>query len=427
MLQDMGTLALMGSGELTATMVEVHKMLLSQFPGDRSTLFLDTPAGFQLNAEQIGASAIEYFRKRVGCRLEIASYKSSDTISEVDAASAYHKLRGADYILMGPGSPTYAVEQLATSRIPEIFIDHINSGGCLVVASAAALTAGRFTLPVYEIYKVGQPLHWIKGLDILGSFGLRLVVIPHWNNAEGGTHDTSRCFMGRSRFDKLVSMMKEPLPVLGLDEHTACIIDFGKGSFQIFGIGRAVLQDRGDTHYFDSNQTYPIGLLQGEKTAGSGAEAEAAKRPESGAQPNDSRGFWHEVHEIKEAFQRAIAVDDLKRSVNALLQLDRILWQAEGNRENPELIAQARDLFREQLAELGTKTALTRAALVETIEPVVDSLLTTRQQLRQKQQFEAGDALRDALSSAGIIVSDTDSGYRWRLPVRKEEDDDQPS
>ena len=115
------------------------------------------------------------------------------------------------------------------SQIPEIFIDHIREGGCLVAASAAALTAGRYTLPVYEIYKVGQPLHWVAGLDILGAFGLNLMVIPHWNNAEGGTHDTSRCFMGTSRFDKLVSMLEEPLPILGLDEHTACIIDFSSG------------------------------------------------------------------------------------------------------------------------------------------------------------------------------------------------------
>lgn len=423
----MGILALMGSGELTATMVEVHKMLLSRFPADRSALFLDTPAGFQLNAEQIGATAIEYFRKRVGCRLEIASYRSSETISEVDAAGTYHKLRGADYVLMGPGSPTYAVEQLSKSRIPEILIDHIRKGGCLVSASAAALTAGRFTLPVYEIYKVGQPLHWVAGLDILGPFGLHLIVIPHWNNAEGGTHDTSRCFMGSSRFDELIAMLEEPLPVLGLDEHTACVIDFSSGSFRIYGIGRAILQHHGNIQYFVRNKTYPIELLQG----GGGAPAEAAGESafdlKAAARQDDDSDFWSAVHDLKENFQQAIAADDLRRSANGLLELDRILWQAEGNRENPELIAQARDIFREQLAELGTRTALTRSALAKAIDPIVDSLLARRQQLRHAEQFEAGDAIRDALNRAGIIVEDSDSGYRWQLADRKEEDNDQSS
>lgn len=423
----MGTLALMGSGELTATMVEVHKMLLSRFPANRSALFLDTPAGFQLNAEQIGANAIEYFRKRVRCRLGIASYKSSETISEIDAAAAYHKLRGADYILMGPGSPTYTVRQLSKSRIPEIFIDHIRKGGCLVAASAAALTAGCFTLPVYEIYKVGQPLHWVAGLDLLGAFGLRLIVIPHWNNAEGGTHDTSHCFMGSTRFDKLVSILEEPSPVLGLDEHTACIIDFTSRSFQIYGIGRAILQHHGNTQYFISDKTYPLELLQG----GDLTSAEAAVQLISHSQPGPLQGdysdFWRQVHDLKEDFQQAIAADDLSRSANGLLELDRILWQAEGNREDPELVAQARDLFREQLAELGTRTALSRSALTQVIGPLIDSILPVREQLRKEGRFEAGDALRDALSAAGIIIEDTDSGYRWQLAECKGEENDQSS
>ena len=421
----MGTLALMGSGELTATMVEVHKMLLSRFPADRSALFLDTPAGFQLNAGQIGANAIEYFRKRVGCRLEIASYRSSETISAVDAAAAYQKLRGANYILMGPGSPTYAIKQLSKSRIPEIFIDHIRKGGCLVAASAAALTAGSFTLPVYEIYKVGQSLHWVNGLDILGTFGLRLIVIPHWNNAEGGTHDTSRCFMGSSRFDKLISIMEDPFPVLGIDEHTACIIDFSSRSFQIYGIGRVILQHHSNTQYFVSNKTYPLELLQGGESTSAEAAVEPAFSSEPETQHCDESDFWREVHDLREDFQQAITSDDLRRSANGLLQLDRILWQAEGNRENPELIAQARDLFREQVAELGTRTALTRSAMAQVIGPVVDSILTARQRLRQSQQFEAADALRDALTMAGIIVEDSDAGYRWQLADCKEEDNDQ--
>lgn len=424
----MGTFALMGSGELTATMVEVHKKLLSRFPADRSALFLDTPAGFQLNAEQIGTNAIEYFRKRVGCRLEVAAYRSSETTTEVDAAAAYKKLRGADYILMGPGSPTYAVEQLCNSRIPEIFIDHIHKGGCLVAASAAALTAGRYTLPVYEIYKVGRPLHWVAGLDVLGELGLPLIVVPHWNNAEGGTHDTSRCFMGSYRFNKLVSILEEPLPVLGLDEHTACIIDFASRSFTVYGIGRVTLLHHGNTQHFVPEKTYPLEQLQGaECTTAEEAAGEPFFRSQHAPEPDDDTDFWRKVHDLKEDFQEAVAADDLKRSVNGLLELDRILWRAEGDRENPELIAQARDLFREQLAELGTRTLLTRSTLIQEIGPVVDSLLATRQQFRQTRQFAAGDALRNAMTSAGIIVEDTDSGYQWQLGDWKGDSNDQSS
>ena len=48
-----GKIVLMGSGELTATMVEVHKGLLDQLPGSPQAAFLDTPAGFQLNRLEV--------------------------------------------------------------------------------------------------------------------------------------------------------------------------------------------------------------------------------------------------------------------------------------------------------------------------------------------------------------------------------------
>ena len=192
-------IVLMGSGELTATMVEVHKELLGRLAALPRAVFLDTPAGFQLNVDMISEKARDYFQSHIQQALEIASYKSSDTISPFDAEQAYQTLRAADYVLVGPGSPTYAVRQWRQSPVPEILADCVANGGCLVAASAAALTVGRFTLPVYEVYKVGEELHWVEGMDVLGRFGFNLVVIPHWNNAEGGTHDTRFCFVGESR------------------------------------------------------------------------------------------------------------------------------------------------------------------------------------------------------------------------------------
>ena len=60
-----------------------------------------------------------------------------------------------------------------------------------------------------------------------------------------------------------------------------------------------------------------------------------------------------------------MTADDLRQSTSALLGLDSLIWQAEGNKENPEFIAQARDLFREQLAELGTRAVLARSRMAK--------------------------------------------------------------
>jgi hypothetical protein len=172
-----GMIVIMGSGELTATMVEVHKELLGRFGPAAKAVFLDTPAGFQLNVDQISQKAQEYFQAHIQQPLAIASYKSNDAISPFEAEQAYQTLREADFVLIGPGSPTYAVQQWRQSAIPQILSGRIKDGGCLVAASAAALTVGRFTLPVYEIYKVGQDLHWVDGMDILKEFGFNLVVL----------------------------------------------------------------------------------------------------------------------------------------------------------------------------------------------------------------------------------------------------------
>lgn len=423
----MGILALMGSGELTATMVEVHKLLLSPYQPKPQAMFLDTPAGFQLNADQIGEHAAVYFKQRVGCPLQVASYKSAETISEIDAAHTYRQLRQTDYVLMGPGSPTYTVRQLEASPIPEIMIELVNRGGCLVVASAAALTAGKYTLPVYEIYKVGEPLHWITGLDLLGAFGLDLVVIPHWNNAEGGTHDTSRCFMGTSRFAQLVDLFDEQLPVLGLDEHTACIIDFNAGAFTVQGIGSVVLTHRSRQQRFTPGINYPLALLKGEQAAAANS-IEPFQEPGSvDRQPEQHSDFWPRLHAVRAEFQAAIDEDDLSRSTQALLEMDRILWQAQGELENPDAIAQARDLFREKLAEMGTCQLLSEKSRNRLMAPLIESLLTARHQLRENQQFEAADVVREALSRASVIIEDTADGYRWRIEGGSEQSHDQSS
>ncbi|RPJ74582.1 MAG: cysteinyl-tRNA synthetase, partial [Desulfobacteraceae bacterium] len=158
-----GMIVLMGSGELTATMVELHKELMRRSAAAGPAVFLDTPAGFQLNADQISAKAVAYFRTRVGHTLATASYKVRVNGASLEAEKAFRALTQAGYILIGPGSPTYAVRQWQETPIPETLTQRVAAGGCLVAASAAALTVGRFTLPVYEIYKVGEGLRWEPG------------------------------------------------------------------------------------------------------------------------------------------------------------------------------------------------------------------------------------------------------------------------
>lgn len=410
-----GYIVLMGSGELTATMVEVHKQLIAQLPGTPRAIFLDTPAGFQLNADQISQKAVEYFRTRVHHPMKVASLKAPD-LPDYEREMALHTLRQAAYVLIGPGSPTYAVRVLGASPVPDILTRRISEGACLAAASAAALTVGRFTLPVYEIYKVGEALHWTEGMNILGAFGFDLTVVPHWNNAEGGTHDTRRCFMGEARFRELEAQLPPETAILGLDEHTACLIDFSAQEAVVNGLGRVVLRQGEDRQVFRKGDRIPLGVLRGE-TSFQGSQTGTADIPETAmSEARDGEtGFWESIRRVEELFHRGLETNDSKTAANALLEIDRLIWQAHQDMENEEFIAQAREILRDMIVLSGHRSETSLSDRSECLGSIVESLLELRETFRQNRQWEAADALREILAQSGIAVEDTADGSRWRL------------
>ena len=410
-----GIIALMGSGELTATMVEVHKELLGSLGQSPKAIFLDTPAGFQLNVDQLSERAAQYFSKHVQQHLLSASFKSKEGCTEFEAEQAYQKLRQANFILIGPGSPTYAVRQWQGTSIPEMITRQVEQGGCLVAASAAALTVGRFTLPVYEIYKVGADLHWVEGINILEHFGFNLVVIPHWNNAEGGTHDTRFCFMGEPRFSKLEAMLPEDVSVFGLDEHTACLIDLEKDEALIKGLGSVTLRRRGEEIVFEKGDRFSLEVLRG----GAVGEKirERVSQPETRRLSSGSEGesFWDRIHGIEEDFRIGLEKHDSKKTTNALLELDRAIWKGEEDLENEEFISQAREVLRDLIVLFGMKLETSPKGRAERLTPIIEELLSLRQRFRENKKWEEADAIRESLERGGIRIEDTQEGPRWRL------------
>ena len=410
-----GKIVLMGSGELTATMVEVHKSLLGQLPDSPQAAFIDTPAGFQLNADQISQKAAEYFRHHIQHPLTIASFKSREHTTDFDAEKAFHTLRESDYILIGPGSPTYAVRQWNASPVPEILTQSVKTGGTLVAASAAALTVGRFTLPVYEIYKVGQDLQWEAGMNVLAHFGFNLVVVPHWNNAEGGTHDTRRCFMGEPRFRELEAMLPEDVSILGLDEHTACIIDFATNQVEIKGLGRVILRRQGDEAVFNTGDCFSRDVLLG---AGLDSALKTEKRPaasQPSIPPGENDSFWEKIHSLEADFNEGLARQNSKKATNALLEFDRTIWQAQADLENEAFVAQARDTLRDLIVLFGTRLENTPRNEAECLSPLVEGLLALRTKFRSNRQWSEADAIRNVLEQVNIQVEDDKDHSKWRL------------
>ena len=317
--------------------------------------------------------------------------------------------------MIGPGSPTYAVGHWKQSPIPEIFIQRIEEGACLVVASAAALTVGRFTLPVYEIYKVGEDLHWIEGVNILGHFGLNLVVIPHWNNAEGGTHDTRFCYMGESRFLKLESLLPEEFPIVGLDEHTACIMDLEKWEGSVAGIGRMTIRFNQKERIYEKGDRFGLEELHSLEFESTEKKETSKSSPSGLTIANQKEPFWDKVNSLENDFKDSLEKNDSAGVTNALLELDKVIWEAQEDLENAEFVSQAREIMRESMVLLGLRLESMPADKEALFFSLMDAFLEVREVLRKNSQWELADGIRGRLKEKGIILEDTKAGPQWRL------------
>jgi hypothetical protein len=168
----------------------------------------------------------------------------------------------ANYIFAGPGSPTYTVRHLTDTWAWHVAVARQRCGAALALASAAAIAAGTFALPVYEIYKAGADLHWLPGLDLFRPYGLELAVVTHWNNQDGGeTLDTCCAFVGQERIARLEAMLPPTTTLLGIDEHTAVVLDFARQTAHVMGQSGATIRRPGEKHIFVSGQTFDLNVL----------------------------------------------------------------------------------------------------------------------------------------------------------------------
>ncbi len=200
-----GPIALFGSGETSPAAQRIHHEVMSRLTTPVRAAIIETPAGFEPNSDMVAQKIADYLAHRLqnfstrSTELVPARKRGTD-FSPDDPAMAEPIFR-ANYVFMGPGSPTYAVRQLRDSFTWHSMLAQHRLGAAICFSSASTISVSKHALPVYEIYKVGEDLHWKDGLDFFAQFGLDLMITPHWNNNDGGDElDTSRCYMGQARY-----------------------------------------------------------------------------------------------------------------------------------------------------------------------------------------------------------------------------------
>jgi hypothetical protein len=390
-------------------MVNVHRYILDRIK-ERPVraVFLDTPAGFQLNADLLSAKASEYFNLHFNVSMEPISFKSASQAKALQIADAAFLIEKADLIFAGPGSPTYAINNWQGNRFGEAIHSRLYSGGNLVFASAASVTVGHYSIPVYEIYKVGQMPFWAFGLDLLSKKGIDLTVIPHWNNTEGGNHDTRYCYMGEPRLKVLESMLPDSVVILGIEEHTACIIDLKQEKCMVMGVGQVAIRYQGRERYFPDGTTFDLKELKPEKTG-----AKQTTRKTSNETPDIP------LLTRADALQREFLIAT-REEVNVIRAAQILMKLAEATNLARDAGIAAGDMISAQdiLAEMLEVLAGTLKKVTEGTQTfansLVEMLISIRADLRGDKQWRLADKVRTGLASLGVIVEDDLHGTQWR-------------
>ncbi|HEY7347824.1 MAG TPA: hypothetical protein VH599_05850 [Ktedonobacterales bacterium] len=366
-----GVIALLGSGETAALGREVFVNVFRRLKRPISVAVLETPAGFQPNATLVAEKVADFVSHRLQdfapqAAVVHARYKGGPY--DTDAPELAGTLAAANCIYAGAGSPGFMIRQLQDSRLLAAVRQRHAQGAALVFSSAAVLAVSAHALPVYEIFKAGADLSWLSGLDMLGPFGYHLTIVPHWNNKEGGAElDTSHCFMGQERFELLQSLLPAQETILGIDEHTACILNIAAETGRVIGRGSLTLLRRDmPPAVYHTGDAFPLAVLRGE----------AHSHPERLYRP---------------------------APLISLLPADEQEEEGEGGLGISGLHA----------ADEETLEAIGFADLPPLPASVIDTLLDIRGELRREKRWALADKLRDALKETGILIEDTPDGPRW--------------
>jgi hypothetical protein len=363
-----GVLVLLGSGETAPGMTKIHREVLARL-GQVRAVNLDTAYGFQENVPQMTAKLIDYFATSLLTTLTPLHFTSYEGTSELERTIFKQQVRAANYVFAGPGSPTWALNQWRPLGLDQDLRQVLEDDGTVCLASAAALTLGAFTAPIYEIYKAGVIPYWLEGLNITASFGLNCVIIPHFDNKEGSNYDTSCCYLGLRRLTAMENELPHGVATLGVDEHTALIIDLKSDSLRVLGRSNGYWRLGGENRVLANGSTTPLDELR--TTVPSGRSPTAENLTSKVSEPE---ALGH------------IAANGGPQGLEALARLV-------------------------QLAASGGQGVIDPTS-------IVDGILAARERARASGKYELADELRDVLSNAGIVVQDGAAGSTWTLAAR---------
>lgn len=411
----------MGSGETTPSLAHTHRQIFDRLgPGER--VMLDTPYGFQENADIITQKAIEYFSLATSQQLNVAHLRRMQGCPALELEKALAQIRRANWVFAGPGSPSYVLNQWKDSPVLTCFAEKLHSGGGLVFASAAACVLGTRCLPVYEIYKVGQDPHWLPGLNLLQDIGLKAAVLPHFNNTSGTNHDTRYCYMGKRHLETLESMLDPDEFIIGVDEHTALLIDLQRKLISVEGKGCVTIRQHGQQSQLWPGGWHPMQLLHPQAVANQDSEKThvQCETPEQTEKALAAVPLLEDTRRLEKEFRRCIENRQANGALSCLLELEQTLVEWSQDTDHLSQSA-ARSIFRSLLVEFAEAAQQGLQDPSKVLSPFVNPLMELRHRARANRDWATADWLRNKLVEAGLEIHDTPEGAQWELRTSSRE------
>jgi cysteinyl-tRNA synthetase len=200
--------------------------------------------------------------------------------------------------------------------------------------------------------------------------------------------------------------------ILGVDEHTAVVLDLDTGSVSVLGNGVLTVRRQG------RSVTRPAGSVLDLADLASGTPATTACPVEApSAAPVDEAtqvSLTAAADRLDGVFAQALANRDVDGCVTAILDLDNVIadWSADTDIEEGE---HSRAILRGMVVRLGQLAEAGARDPREVLGPYVGMLVDLRARAREGRDWATSDWIRDRLGSAGVEVRDTTDGATWHL------------
>ena len=94
-----GSIAILGSGETSPNLVSVHRRLINNLNEKVNAYLIDTPFGFQENADELVKKLKEFYQKSINIEIGLASFRDKKSINSINYFEMLEALSESNFIL----------------------------------------------------------------------------------------------------------------------------------------------------------------------------------------------------------------------------------------------------------------------------------------------------------------------------------------